>query len=262
MNAAGTQRRAPQHIAIIMDGNGRWANARGLPRIAGHRRGAEAARRAVIAAAELGIPYLTLFGFSSENWKRPASEIQDLMGLLRYYLRGEVAELHRNGVRLKVIGDFSKLAPDIMALIRDAEATTRDNKRIILTMALSYGGRAEIIAAVRAIAQEVASGNLAADAIDDDCFASHLFTTELPDPDLLIRTSGEQRISNFLLWQSAYCELVFTKTLWPDFSKSDLQQAIEEFCGRERRYGATVPHSENGTTARHSGSRATRAGPK
>lgn len=248
MSAAGSQRRAPRHVAIIMDGNGRWANARGLPRIAGHRRGAEAARRAVIAAAELGIPYLTLFGFSSENWKRPPSEIRDLMGLLRYYLRGEVAELHRNGVRLKVIGDFSKLDPDITGLIEDAEATTRNNERILLTMALSYGGRAEIIAAVRAIAREVASGRLAADAIDDHCFASHLFTAELPDPDLLIRTSGEQRISNFLLWQCAYCELVFTKRLWPDFSKSDLQQAIDEFRGRERRYGASVDHFEKETT--------------
>ncbi|MBV8934850.1 MAG: isoprenyl transferase [Alphaproteobacteria bacterium] len=262
MSAAGAQRRVPQHIAIIMDGNGRWANARGLPRIAGHRRGAEAARRAVIAAAELGIPYLTLFGFSSENWNRSASEIRDLMGLLRYYLRGQVAELHRNGVRLKVIGDFSKLDPDIIALIEDAEATTRDNKRIILTMALSYGGRAEIIAAVRAIAREVASGSLAADAIDDGCFASHLFTAELPDPDLMIRTSGEQRISNFLLWQNAYCELLFTKTLWPDFSKRDLQLAIDEFCGRERRYGASVDCAESGTALPLSGLPASQASRK
>ena len=236
----GNERPYPKHIAIIMDGNGRWAAQRGLPRMEGHRRGVESTRECVRAAADMGIGYLTLFSFSSENWKRPASEIRDLMGLLRYYLRGEIAELHRNGVRLKVIGDFSKLDPDITGLIEDAEATTRDNKRIVLTMALSYGGRAEIIAAVRAIAREVESGRLAADAIDDDCFASHLFTAELPDPDLLIRTSGEQRISNFLLWQAAYCELVFTKTLWPDFSKSDLQQAIDEFCGRERRYGASV----------------------
>jgi undecaprenyl diphosphate synthase len=240
MSAAATPRPVPRHIAIIMDGNGRWAKARGLPRIAGHRRGAEAARRAVIAAAELGVPYLTLFGFSSENWKRPSSEIQDLMGLLRHYLRGEIAELHRNGVRLKVIGDFSKLDPDIITLIEHAEAVTRDNERITLTMALSYGGRAEILTAVRVIAQQVASGSLDVEAIDDDCFARHLFTAELPDPDLLIRTSGEQRLSNFLLWQGAYAELVFTRTLWPDFSKTDLRQAIDEFCGRERRYGASV----------------------
>jgi undecaprenyl diphosphate synthase len=240
MSAAATPRPVPRHIAIIMDGNGRWAKARGLPRIAGHRRGAEAARRTVIGAAELGVPYLTLFGFSSENWKRPSAEIQDLMGLLRYYLRGEIAQLHSNGVRLKVIGDLGKLDPDIISLIEHAEGMTRDNSRITLTIALSYGARAEIVAAVREIARQVASGSLAATAIDEDCFARHLFTVELPDPDLLIRTSGEQRISNFLLWQSAYSELVFTKTLWPDFSKSDLQQAIDEFWGRERRYGASA----------------------
>jgi undecaprenyl diphosphate synthase len=237
MSVAATPRPVPGHIAIIMDGNGRWAQARGLPRIAGHQRGAEAARRAVIAAAELGVPYLTLFGFSSENWKRPSTEITDLMGLLRHYLRGEIEELQRNRVRLKVIGDFAKLAPDIIDLIEHAEAVTRENSRITLTIALSYGGRAEIVAAVRAIARQAASGSLAAEAIDEECFARHLFTADLPDPDLVIRSSGEQRISNFLLWQSAYTELVFTKTLWPDFGKSDLEQAIDEFCGRERRYG-------------------------
>jgi undecaprenyl diphosphate synthase len=240
MSAAVSPQPLPRHIAIIMDGNGRWAKARGLPRIAGHRRGAEAARRTVVAAAELGVPYLTLFGFSSENWKRPSAEIDDLMGLLRHYLRGEIAELHRNGARLKVIGDLGKLDPDIMSMIEHAEAMTRDNARINLTIALSYGARAEIVAAVREVARKVASGNLAVDAVDEECFARHLFTAELPDPDLLIRTSGEQRISNFLLWQSAYSEFVFTKTLWPDFTKGDLQQAIEEFCGRERRYGASL----------------------
>jgi undecaprenyl diphosphate synthase len=223
-----------------MDGNGRWARARGLPRIAGHQRGAEAARRAVIAAAELEVPYLTLFGFSSENWKRPSGEIQDLMGLLRHYLRAEVAELHSNGVRLKVIGDLSRFSADILDLIVHAESLTQNNARIMLTMALSYGGRAEIVEAIRTIAQRIACGEIAAEAIDEECVARHLFTSELPDPDLLIRTSGEQRISNFLLWQCAYSELVFTKTLWPDFSKRDLEQAIDEFCGRERRYGASV----------------------
>jgi undecaprenyl diphosphate synthase len=240
MNTTDSPRSMPRHVAIIMDGNGRWAKARGLPRIAGHRRGAEAARRAVVAAVELGVPYLTLFGFSSENWSRPASEISDLMGLLRHYLRGEIAELHRNGVRLKVIGELSRLAPDILHLIEHAEAMTRDNDRINLTMALSYGGRAEIVAAVQAIAQRVATGSLAADAIDEACLARQMFTAGIPDPDLLIRTSGEQRISNFLLWQCAYSELVFIKTLWPDFSKRDLEQAIDEFCSRERRYGASV----------------------
>ena len=239
-SAEGAPRALPRHVAIIMDGNGRWAQARGLPRIAGHRRGAEAVRRTVAGARDLGIPYLTLFGFSSENWKRPSSEIHDLMGLLRHYLRGEIAELHRNGIRLKVIGEIGRLAPDIVSLIEQAEALTRGNCAITLTIALSYGGRAEIVAAVRAIAAQVASGSLAADAIDEDCLARHLFTEGLPDPDLLIRTSGEQRISNFLLWQCAYSELVFTKTLWPDFAKSDLDQAIDEYCGRERRYGAGV----------------------
>jgi undecaprenyl diphosphate synthase len=240
MDAVEAPRSVPQHIAIIMDGNGRWAQARGLPRIAGHRRGAEAARRAVVAAAELGVPYLTLFGFSSENWKRPPAEIQDLMGLLRHYLRGEIAELHRNGARLKVIGELARLPEDIIDLIDHAEAVTRDNTRITVTMALSYGGRAEIIAAMRAIAQQVAEGRLAADAIDEDCLAGHLFTSDIPDPDLLIRTSGELRISNFLLWQCAYSELVFIRTLWPDFSKSDLELAIGEFRSRERRYGASA----------------------
>jgi len=238
--AAPPPRQLPRHIAIIMDGNGRWAQARGLPRVAGHRRGAEAVRRTLIAASELGIPYLTLFGFSSENWKRPLGEVDDLMGLLRHYLRGEIAELHRNGVRLRVIGEINRLSSDLVTLITNAEALTRDNQGINLTIALSYGGRAEIVAATRAIAAEVAAGNLAVAAIDEDLIAGHLFTADLPDPDLLIRTSGEQRISNFLLWQCAYAELVFTKTLWPDFGRSDLEDAIAEYCGRERRYGASV----------------------
>jgi len=240
VRAVAAPRVLPRHIAIIMDGNGRWAKARRLPRIAGHRRGAEAARRTVVAAAELGIPYLTLFGFSSENWNRPAVEIRDLMALLRHYLCGEIAELHRNGVRLKVIGQLARLAPDIVGLIEHAETLTRDNSRITLTIALSYGGRAEIVSAVRSIATEAARGRLAAEEVDEDCIARHLFTADMPDPDLLIRTSGEQRISNFLLWQCAYSELVFTKTLWPDFSKQDLEGAIGEYCGRERRYGASV----------------------
>jgi undecaprenyl diphosphate synthase len=230
----------PRHIAIIMDGNGRWAQARGLPRIAGHRRGAEAVRRTLTAAAELGIPYLTLFGFSSENWKRPLAEVDDLMGLLRHYLRGEIAELHRNNVRLRVIGDRDRLAPDIVTLIINAEALTRDNSGVNLTIALSYGGRAEIIAAMRAMAEKAAAGALAPKAIDEAAVSRHLFTADIPDPDLLIRTSGEQRISNFLLWQCAYSELVFTKTLWPDFGRADLEEAIADYGCRERRYGASV----------------------
>ncbi len=229
----------PRHIAIIMDGNGRWAQARSLPRIAGHRRGAEAVRRTLEAAGDLGIPYLTLFGFSSENWKRPLDEVDDLMGLLRHYLRGEIAELHRRGVRLRIIGDLTRLAADLVTLIANAEALTRDNQGINLTVALSYGGRAEIVAAMRAIAAKAACGSLKPEMVDAELIASHLLTADLPDPDLLIRTSGEQRISNFLLWQCAYAELVFTKTLWPDFGRSDLEQAIADYCGRERRYGAS-----------------------
>ena len=230
----------PRHIAIIMDGNGRWARARGLPRIAGHRSGAEAARRTVAAAAEIGIRYLTLFGFSSENWKRPFSEVDDLMGLLRHYLRGEIAELHGNGVRLRVIGDRRRFAPDIAAMIDNAERLTQGNPGINLTIALSYGGRAEITAAVGAIAAEVKAERLPLGAIDEGLIGRYLFTADLPDPDLLIRTSGEQRISNFLLWQCAYAELVFTGTLWPDFRRADLEQAIADYCGRERRYGSNL----------------------
>jgi len=232
--------RLPRHVAIIMDGNGRWAQARGLPRIAGHRQGADAVRRTLVAAGELGIPYLTLFGFSSENWKRPPDEIESLMGLLRHYLRSEIAELHRHGVRLRIIGERDRLAGDIAGLIRNAEILTCDNDRLNLTIALSYGGRAEIVAAARAIAAEVMAGKLALDRIDEAAIGRHLFTSELPEPDLLIRTSGEQRISNFLLWQCAYAELVFTKTLWPDFGRADLEQAVADFGGRERRYGASV----------------------
>ncbi|MBV9523429.1 MAG: isoprenyl transferase [Alphaproteobacteria bacterium] len=230
----------PVHVAIIMDGNGRWATSRGLPRVAGHRRGADAVRRTVKAAGELGISYLTLFGFSSENWKRPLAEIDDLMGLLRHYLRGEIAELHRNGVRLRIIGQRARLAPDIVTLIENGENLTRGNSGLNLTVALSYGGRDEIALAARAIARRVEAGELDLEAIDEACFASHLLTAGIPDPDLVIRTSGEQRISNFLLWQAAYAEFIFTDTLWPDFAKSDLERAVEDFHGRERRYGASV----------------------
>jgi undecaprenyl diphosphate synthase len=230
----------PTHVAIIMDGNGRWAKERGLPRYAGHRRGAEAVRRAVDASIELGVRYLTLYGFSSENWKRPANEIYDLMGLLRHYLRAEIADLHRNGVRLRIIGDRARLSPDINNLILKGEELTRDNDRLNLTIALSYGGRAEIAQAARRLARLVREGLLAPEHIDERAVANQLLTADLPDPDLVIRTSGEQRVSNFLLWQSAYAELVFIPTYWPDFGKLDLEHAINEFWGRERRFGAVV----------------------
>lgn len=228
----------PRHVAVIMDGNGRWARARGLPRTEGHRRGAEAARRVIEAAKDLGIDYLTLFGFSSENWKRPKWEIVDLMQLLRHYLRAEMAELHRNNVRLRVIGDRDGLDPDIVALIEQGEATTRDNSAMTLVMALNYGARAEIAGAARALAQEVADGRLIPAQIDEEALAARLLTRDIPDPDLLIRTSGEQRLSNFLLWQCAYSEFVFLDKFWPDITKDDLADAVRAYHSRERRYGA------------------------
>jgi undecaprenyl diphosphate synthase len=220
-----------------MDGNGRWAKARGLPRVAGHRRGADAVRRVVRGAGELGIPVLTLFAFSTENWTRPADEVNDLMGLLRHYLRNELDELRKNGARLRVIGNREGLASDIVRDIFDAENMTRGNSRIDVNICINYGARAEILQAIRSLARQVAAGELSADRIDEDCFESELLTSGVPDPDLLIRTSGEQRISNFMLWQCAYAELVFVDTLWPDFGKEHLEQAIAEFRRRERRYG-------------------------
>ena len=227
----------PNHVAIIMDGNGRWAKARGLPRVAGHRRGADAVRRVVRGAGELGIPVLTLFAFSTENWTRPADEVNDLMGLLRHYLRNELDELHKNGAKLRVIGNREGLAADIVRDISDAENMTRSNSRIDVNICINYGSRAEILQATRSLARQVATGELSADRIDEDLFEGELLTAGVPDPDLLIRTSGEQRISNFMLWQCAYAELVFVDTLWPDFGKEHLEQAIAEFRRRERRYG-------------------------
>ena len=228
-----------RHVAIIMDGNGRWAKARGLPRIAGHQRGAESVRRTVEAASELGIGYLTLYAFSSENWKRPPAEVDDLMRLLRLYLRHELTRLHEKDVRIRFIGDQDRLAEDIVELIVEAEKTTRDNGGLTLMVALDYGSHAEIVRAARALAEDVAGGRIAPEAIDEEMFARKLHTTGIPDPDLVIRTSGEQRLSNFLLWQAAYAELVFMDTLWPDFTKDSLREAIHEYHRRERRYGAT-----------------------
>ena len=227
----------PQHVAIIMDGNGRWAKARGLPRVAGHRRGADAVRRVVRGAGELGIPVLTLFAFSTENWARPADEVADLMGLLRHYLRSELDELRRNGARLRVIGNREGLAADIVRDIADAENMTAGNARIDVNICINYGARDEILRATRRLAQRVAAGEIPVADIDQKSFERELLTVGLPDPDLLIRTSGEQRISNFLLWQCAYSELVFVDTLWPDFGKEHLERAIVEFRRRERRYG-------------------------
>ena len=225
------------HVAVIMDGNGRWAQKRGLPRTAGHKQGAEAVRKAVKAAGELGVRYLTLFGFSSENWNRPESEIKDLMNLLRYYLRAETAELHKNGACLRVIGNREQLDDDIVRMIEHAEELTEGNSKITVVIALNYGGRYDIVQAVQRLHNAHLNEKLAADTIEAQ-MPGFLMTQGIPDPDLLIRTSGEKRISNFLLWQCAYSELFFTDTLWPDFEKEDLEAALADFAGRERRFGA------------------------
>jgi undecaprenyl diphosphate synthase len=227
----------PEHVAIIMDGNGRWAQARGLPRSAGHKRGAEAVKKTIRAAGDMGIRYLTLFGFSSENWQRPEPEIRDLMALLRFYLVNDIKELAEEGVRLKVVGDRSRLPPDTVKMIDDAEARTASNEKLVLTIALSYGSRQEIVSAARQLAEDACAGILDPSTINERVFADCLYTRDIPDPDLLIRTSGEQRISNFLLWQLAYTELVFTETRWPDFGAAELNDAVNEFRRRERRYG-------------------------
>jgi undecaprenyl diphosphate synthase len=224
----------PRHVAIIMDGNGRWAASRGLPRAIGHREGSKAVRRAIRAAIEHDVKWLTLFAFSSENWRRPETEIVELTGLLRHYLNHEVNELHENGVRLRVIGERGRFGPAIAAQLEAAEALTIGNDRLNLIIALSYGGRAEIVAAAR---RAMASG-IAPNELGEEDFAGLLTTGGFPDPDLLIRTSGEQRLSNFLLWQAAYAELWFTDVLWPDFGPAHFAEAINEFTRRERRFGA------------------------
>jgi undecaprenyl diphosphate synthase len=226
------------HVAIIMDGNGRWAASRGLPRIAGHREGARAVRRTVEAAIRCGVSWLTIYAFSSENWRRPANEIIDLTGLLRRYLKTEIKELKETGVRLRFIGDRCRFDDDIQRDLAAAEIDTRANTRLNLTIALSYGARAEIAAAARAAAEAVAEGRLDPADLTEDVFPRFLATAGMPDPDLIIRTSGEQRLSNFLLWQSAYAELVFFDVLWPDFAQAHFTTALEEYARRERRFGA------------------------
>ena len=227
----------PRHIAIIMDGNGRWAKARGLPRVAGHRQGAEAARATLRAAGEAGVECLTLYAFSSENWRRPESEINDLMGLLRFYIGAELNALHREGIKVKILGDHRAFPPDVAKLVDGAVAKTAGNTRMTLAIALNYGSRAELVHAVQALARKVASGEVAAEQIDEAMLEASLYTSDLPPLDLLIRTSGERRLSNFLLWQSAYAELLFVDTLWPDFDGDSLRAAIADFAGRERRFG-------------------------
>ena len=227
----------PRHVAIIMDGNGRWAAARGLPRVEGHRRGVEALRRTIRAGGEIGIKIITIFSFSSENWSRPAAEIGELMGLLRRFIRNDLAELHRSGVRVRIIGERAGLEADIGRLLIEAEELTKDNTGLTLVVAFNYGARQEITRAARRAAEEVAQGRLKPENITVDTLGGFLDAPDLPDPDLIIRTSGEQRLSNFLLWQSAYSELVFVPVNWPDFDRAVLEGAIREYQQRERRFG-------------------------
>jgi undecaprenyl diphosphate synthase len=228
----------PAHVAIIMDGNGRWAAQRGLPRVAGHRAGVQAVRRTIEAAMAQQVGWLTLYAFSSENWRRPESEVRDLTGLLRHFIRSELDELHREGVRVRIIGDRGRFDADIQADLVAAEARTVDNTRLNLTVALSYGARGEILAAARAVAVAARDGRLDPASLTEEGFAAYLSTTGIPDPDLILRTSGERRLSNFLLWQSAYAELVFTDVLWPDFGAVEFAGALAEYARRERRFGA------------------------
>jgi undecaprenyl diphosphate synthase len=223
----------PSHVAIIMDGNGRWAAQRGLPRLAGHERGTDNIRRITTAAAELGIDYLTLWAFSTDNWRRPREEIDGILRILAEVIERELEELHRQGAQLRHIGSLHGLDPDLQEAVRSAIERTKNNDRLVLTLAFNYSGRQELIAAVKSL---IESGT-PVDEIDESTFAEHLFTRDLPDPDLIIRTSGEHRLSNFLLWQSAYSEFVFTPTLWPDFGPEDLREAVSEFGRRDRRFG-------------------------
>ena len=236
----------PRHVAIIMDGNGRWANARGLPRAVGHERGVEALRRTVEAAPDLGIRYLTLYSFSTENWRRPAAEVSALFNLLRAYVKKDLARLKKEGVRIRIIGSRDKLPEDIAQLVQLAEEETAENSRFFLTIAFNYGGRDELTRAVGKIAEDVTAGKIAKTDVSEELISQYLDTRGLPDPDLLIRTSGEARLSNFLPWQLTYAELIFLDVLWPDFGREVLEQAIEEFCQRERRYGSLKSGVSNG----------------
>lgn len=235
---AADLQRVPSHVAIIMDGNGRWAAARSLPRVAGHRAGVQAVRRTIEAAIAHGVSWLTLYAFSSENWRRPAAEVSDLTGLLRRFIKSELAELGREGVRLRFIGNRGRFDQDIQNELSRAEVATVGNTRLNLVVALSYGGRGEIVEAVKAAISAVAAGTLDPGTLTEAGFAGLLSTHDIPDPDLILRTSGEQRLSNFLLWQSAYAELIFNEVLWPDFSAQHFEAAIAEYGRRERRFGA------------------------
>jgi undecaprenyl diphosphate synthase len=246
LEAAPGRADAPTHVGVIMDGNGRWAASRGLPRIEGHRRGVEALRGTVRAAIDFGLDYLTVYSFSMENWNRPVEEVADLMGLLKRFIRHDLGDLHKAGVKVKVIGARGNLKPEIRALLDEAEDLTRSNTRLTLIVAFNYGGRQEIVAAAKALAEEVAAGCIKASDIDETLLAQHLDTAGIPDPDLIIRTSGEQRLSNFLMWQAAYAEFVFLPMHWPDFDRQAFAKALEEFSARERRFGGVTAQSRNG----------------
>jgi undecaprenyl diphosphate synthase len=235
--AAVKERPFPNHIAIIMDGNGRWAAQRGLPRTEGHRRGVEATKECVRAAGEMGVSYLTLFGFSIENWKRPPQEVNFLMGLIRRFIRRDLAELHENNVVLRIIGSEEGVSPDILKMMREAVALTRHNTGLQLTIAFNYGARDEIVRAAKRVAELVKAGKLSSEDIDQNTLPNYFDTAGLPDPDLIIRTSGEQRISNFLLWQCAYSEFLFVDNFWPDFTRQTLESAIASYQRRDRRFG-------------------------
>jgi undecaprenyl diphosphate synthase len=227
----------PRHVAIIMDGNGRWAEKRGLPRVAGHRAGAEALRRTLKAAVRHGVEFVTVYAFSSENWRRSDEEIADLTGLMRFYLDRELAEIHGEGVRLQIIGDIEAFGPDLTRRLEAAVEQTATNRRLTLVVALNYGSRREIAAAARSLAEKVKADAIEPEAIDEAALSAELSTRSLPDPDLLIRTSGEIRLSNFLLWQSAYAELMFVETLWPDFDEQVFAEALSRYATRDRRFG-------------------------
>lgn len=227
----------PKHVAIIMDGNGRWANQRGLPRTIGHTKGVEAVREAVRAAGEAGVEFLTLFAFSSENWSRPETEVTDLLGLMRRFIRRDLAELHRSNVKIRVIGDRRNLQGDLLPMLIEAEETTRNNTGLTLVIAFNYGSRNEILRAVERLASEVAAGLLRPDDIDAAMIDERLDTAGIPDPDLIIRTSGEERLSNFLLWQAAYSEFLFLPDFWPDFDRQMFFDALKTYAARDRRFG-------------------------
>ena len=238
-NELPTITKLPQHVAIIMDGNGRWAQQRGLPRVAGHKSGVETVRSVIQACAEKGIEVLTLFAFSSENWRRPKKEVTLLMGLFLAALQREVKKLHKNGVQLRIVGDVSAFDKKIQDQIIKSEVLTKDNKKLVLNIAANYGGQWDITQSVKSIAQQVQSGVISADEITSEMISQNLSMSDLPEPDLFIRTGGEKRISNFLIWQLAYSELYFTDTLWPDFDRIAFDKALDSFAGRQRRFGHT-----------------------